>query len=159
MADNGFRAPPGPITFWLRAVRRLVGRETRTGRLATRLERALSGLVRRAGTKWSVPWPPGSSAEEELDLQSLSRRVRDLFLRMARLPTSGEMAAVQDHLRRLGDQIEALNAQLDRLEGGAKGDDGEVNGTKGGRATRDGTNQDQRPEASPSTTDQCASAR
>lgn len=49
-------------------------------------------------------------------------QIKDIFLRMARLPTSSDMAALQDHLRSLSEQIEALNAQIERLESGPKGD-------------------------------------
>jgi cell division protein FtsB len=106
-------APQGLLVRGLKLLGHLTHPETRTGKVFTRVEQRLTHAVARVTESPSYLRVSGTLMRQGLNTRIRRNRLLERTLRTLRLPTPSEMDGLRDQVRRMGDQVEALNTQLE----------------------------------------------
>jgi hypothetical protein len=115
MNDSATRAPRGLLTRTLKSIGHLTHPETRSGKVFTRAERGLSRAIERVTGSTPYLAVSGALLRRGALLRSRRTALLEKALHTLRLPTTSEVEAMRDQVRRLGDQMEALGSQLERV--------------------------------------------
>ncbi|HZI16783.1 MAG TPA: hypothetical protein VE153_40830 [Myxococcus sp.] len=106
-------APQGLLVRGLKLLGHLTHPETRTGKVFTRVEQRLTQAVARVAENPRYLRVSGTLMRQGLNTRIRRNRLLERTLRTLRLPTPTEMDGLRDQVRRMGDQVEALNTQLE----------------------------------------------
>ena len=109
------RPAPGLLARALKTVGRLTHPQTRSGRVFTRAEQGLTRVAARLAGSPTFVRVSGGLMRRRFTLRVRRTSLLERTLHSLRVPTSSEVDALRDQLRRMGDQMEALGSQLEHV--------------------------------------------
>jgi hypothetical protein len=115
MSASPPRPPKGLLTRGLKLLGHLTSPETRSGRVFSKVERGLTHVSARLNESPTWLRLSGGLLRRRLNLRIRRHTLVEGALHALRLPASTDVEILRDQLRRMGDQAEALNAQLELL--------------------------------------------
>jgi hypothetical protein len=99
----------------MKAIGYLTDPATTPGKVFTWWERETTAAMERLARNDLYLDAAGKTMEQAFRVQAMSVKAMDRALGAARVPTVGSLAELSDEVRRLGDQIEDMNARLERV--------------------------------------------
>lgn len=109
------RPSPGLLARALKTLGRLTSPETRSGKVFTRAEKGLTHVASRLAESPTFLRLSGGLMRRGFTLQIRRTSLMESTLHTLRVPTSSEVDALRDQLRRMGNQVEALGSQLEHV--------------------------------------------
>jgi hypothetical protein len=109
------RPSPGLLARALKTLGRLTSPETRSGKVFTQAERGLTRVASRLAESPTFLRLSGGLMRRGFTLQIRRTSLMESTLHTLRVPTSSEVDALRDQLRRMGNQVEALGSQLEHV--------------------------------------------
>lgn len=109
------RPSPGLLARALKKVGQLTSPETRSGKVFTQAERGLTQVAARLAENPTFLRVSGGLMRRGFTLQIRRTSLMESTLHSLRVPTSSEVDALRDQLRRMTDQVEALGSQLEHV--------------------------------------------
>jgi hypothetical protein len=106
-------APQGLLVRGLKLLGHLTHPDTRSGKVFTRVEQRLTKAVARVAESPTYLRVSGTLMRQGFNTRIRRNRLLERTLRTLRLPTPSELDGLRDQVRRMGDQVEALNTQLE----------------------------------------------
>jgi len=113
MSDPASSPSPNLLARTLKLVGHLTSPETRSGKVFERAERGLTKVAARLAESPTWLRVSGGLMRRGFTLQIRRTQVVETALHTLHVPTSTEVDAMRDQLRRMGDQVEALGSQLE----------------------------------------------
>jgi hypothetical protein len=115
MSAPDSRPSPGLLARALKTVGRLTSPETRSGQVFSKAERGLTRVASRLAESPTFLRVSGGLMRRGFTLQIRRTSLLESTLHSLRVPTSSEVDALRDQLRRMGHQVEALGSQLEHV--------------------------------------------
>lgn len=115
MPDSANRPASGLLTRTLKSIGQLTSPETTTGRAVSSAEERLSVAIDKVMSSRAYLKVTGALLRRGALIRSRRAALLEKALHTARMPTSTEVDAMRDQVRRLSDQVEAMGSQLERV--------------------------------------------
>jgi hypothetical protein len=109
------RPSRGLLARALKKVGELTSPETRSGQVFAKAERGLTKVAARLAESPTFLRVSGGLMRRGFSQQIRRTSVVEKTLHTLRVPTSSEVDALRNQLRRMGDQVEALGSQLEHV--------------------------------------------
>ncbi len=109
------RPAPGLLARALKTVGRLTSPETRSGKVFTKAERGLTQVAARLAESPTFLRVSGGLMRGGFTLQIRRTSLLEKTLHTLRVPSTSEVEALREQLRRMGNQVEALGSQLEHV--------------------------------------------
>ena len=109
------RPSRGLLARALKKVGELTHPETRSGKVFSKAERGLTKVAARLAESPTFLRVSGGMMRRGFTQQIRSSSMMETALHTLRVPTSSEVDALRNQLRRMGDQVEALGSQLEHV--------------------------------------------